>query len=282
MASKPSITIIGPGRLGKSLAENLVKAGYPVREIVFPTAKSLQKGVRGLPRILQARATTWIEAHFDTDIVWLCVPDGQIQPVASRLKSVTDWKNKVVFHSSGVLTSDVLRDLGASVASVHPLMTFVHGSQPSLKDVPFALEGDSAALRVARQIVKNLGAEAFSVKKEDKAMYHAWGTFLSPLLLAFMVTAEQAATATGISAKEARKKMLPIAKQTLSNYVTIGPSQSFSGPLVRGDVATVREHLNALKRIPEARETYIALARSALRHLPVRNRTKLKKLLAKV
>jgi len=279
MASKPSITIVGPGRLGSSLAENLVKAGYPVREIVFPTAKSLQKGARTLPRILQARATAWEQARFDADIVWLCVPDGQIQPVVRRLESRLGRKTKVVFHSSGALTSDVLRDLRASAASVHPLMTFVYGSQPALRGVPFALEGDSAALQSARQIVKTLGGDVFLVKKEDKALYHAWGTFLSPLLLAFMVTAEQAARSTGISAKEARKKMLPIAKQTLFNYATIGPSRSFSGPLVRGDVATVREHLNALKGIPEARETYIVLARSALRHLPVRNRTKLKKLL---
>ncbi len=279
MASKPSITIIGPGRLGKSLAENLVKAGYPIREIVFPTAKSLQKGARGLPRILQARATHWNLAHFDADIVWLCVPDGQIQPVVRRLQLITNRKIKVAFHSSGALPSDVLRDLGSSVASVHPLMTFVHGSQPVLKGLPFALEGDTAALRAARQIVQNLRAEAFLVKKQDKALYHAWATFLSPLLLAFMVTAEQAARATGISAKEARKKMLPIARQTLSNYVTIGPSQSFSGPLVRGDVATVREHLTVLKKIPEAHETYIALARSALLHLPVRNTATLQKLL---
>ena len=158
-------------------------------------------------------------------------------------------------------------------------MTFVYGSQPDLTNVPFALEGDLAALRMARQIIKRLGGDAFVVRKQDKARYHAWGTLVSPLLLSFMVAAEQVARATGIPAKDARKKMIPIARQTLSNYASIGPARAFSGPLVRGDAAVVREHLKALKGIPEAHAVYTASARAALRHLPVRNREQLEELL---
>jgi predicted short-subunit dehydrogenase-like oxidoreductase (DUF2520 family) len=259
VASKLSISIVGPGRLGQALAENLVGAGYAVGEIVFPSVRSLRKNRRNLSRRLWNRATVIDQARFDADLVWLCVPDGRIQKAAQNLRSVTKWKNKVVFHSSGALTSDALQPLrkqGASVASAHPLMSFVHGSQPDLKNVPFALEGDPAAVRMAR-----------------------WGTLLSPLLLSFMVAAEQVARATGISAKDARKRMIPITKQTLSNYASIGPAGAFSGPLVRGDAAVVREHLEALKGIPEAHAVYIASARAALRHLPVRNRKQLEKLL---
>ena len=279
MASKPSIAIVGPGRLGSSLAETLVKTAYPLREIIFRNAK---KHAYDLARNLHTRAVTLKKARFDADIIWLCVPDALIESTALSLKSHTAWKNKIVFHSSGALASDalhVLRERGASVASVHPLMTFVHGSRPALKGVPFGLEGDQIAVRAARQIIKSLGANAFLVRKQDKALYHAWGTFLSPLALAFMVTAEQLACAIGIAAKDARQKMFLIAMQTLTNYVNLGPSRSFSGPLVRGDTAIVREHLTALRRIPEARETYIVLVKSALRHLPVRNRKKLEKLL---
>src|SRR5262249_32734772 len=156
---------------------------------------------------------------------------------------------------------------GAAVASVHPLMTFVRGSQPNLKGTPFALEGDPAAIRTASRIVKNLGGVAFVVKKQNKPLYHAWGTLLSPLLLSFLVPTEQLARTIGISRKESRKKMLPIATQTLMNYAAIGPAGAFSGPLVRGDTAVVQEHLKALKGIPEARAIYIASAKSALRHL---------------
>jgi len=117
------------------------------------------------------------------------------------------------------------------------------------------------------------------VRKKDKALYHAWGTFLSPLLLAHLVTAEQVARATGMTTKIARNRMLRIAAQTLANYAALGATRSFSGPLVRGDAEIVGEHLQVLKKIPEAREAYIALARSALRHLPVRNREKIERVL---
>jgi predicted short-subunit dehydrogenase-like oxidoreductase (DUF2520 family) len=282
MPSKPSISIIGPGRLGRALAENLVRAGYAVDEIVFPNANSLRKNRRSLSRKLRMLVTTSDRAQLNADLVWSCVPDAQIKTVAENLKSTTNWKGRIVFHSSGALTSDALQALrkqGAATASVHPLMTFVHGSQPDLKGIPFALEGDPAAVRMARHIVKNLGGDPFTVRKQNKPLYHAWGTLLSPLLLSFLVATEQVARATGISSKDARKKMLPIARQTITNYAAIGPAGAFSGPLVRGDVKVVREHLKALKGIPEAREIYLAAARSALRHLPVRNRKQLEELL---
>lgn len=221
-------------------------------------------------------------ASFDADIVWFCVPDKELANAAVELSSIADWKGKVALHSSGALCSDVLgrlRQRGAAIASAHPLMTFVHGSSPSLHPVPFGLEGDLAALRVARCIVKGLGGVPFAVRKEDKPAYHAWGMFASPLLLAVLVTAEQVAHAAGISSKEACKKMLPIASQTLANYAALGARASFSGPIVRGDVATVRSHLDVLKRVPGAREVYIALARTALRYLPVKGRKELEKAL---
>ncbi|MGA8490274.1 MAG: DUF2520 domain-containing protein [Terriglobales bacterium] len=165
------------------------------------------------------------------------------------------------------------------MASVHPLMTFVSGSTPSLKSVPFAVEGDARAVRAARRIVGDLGGQAFSLSKRHKAAYHAWGAFTSPLLVATLVTGEQLARAAGLSAANARKKMLPIVRQTIANYEALGPAGAFSGPIVRGDAETVRKHLRVLREVPPTRDVYLALARAALRYLPLRNRAKLKKIL---
>jgi predicted short-subunit dehydrogenase-like oxidoreductase (DUF2520 family) len=75
--------------------------------------------------------------------------------------------------------------------------------------------------------------------------------------------------------------MLPIVQQTLANYAKIGPAGAFSGPIVRGDAQVVRQHLRELKKIPEARAVYLALARAGLRYLPARNRRELERLLGK-
>jgi predicted short-subunit dehydrogenase-like oxidoreductase (DUF2520 family) len=191
-------------------------------------------------------------------------------------------KSRFAFHSSGALLSgelEPLRQFGIGTASVHPLMTFVRGARPSLEDVPFAVEGDAAAKRVANQIIRILGGKTFSLPAKRKSAYHAWATMTSPLFLAFLVTLEEAARAAGLTREEARGMSLPIIRQTLTNYSPLGPAQSFSGPFVRGDAETVARHLEELKKRPGAREVYIALARAALRGLPIKNREQLKRLL---
>jgi predicted short-subunit dehydrogenase-like oxidoreductase (DUF2520 family) len=221
-------------------------------------------------------------ARVDADVIWFCVPDREIARAAKQLAGTVDWRGKVAFHSSGALGSDELRELrrrGAAVASVHPLMTFVSRSVPSLLGVPFALEGDAAALRVAGRIVRDLGGEAFSISKNKKLAYHAWGAFLAPLLVSLLVTGEQVARVAGLSNAAARRKMLPIVRQTVANYAKMGPAGASSGPIVRGDAEVVRGHLKELRKISEAGEVYEALARAALRYLPAGNRKELEKLL---
>jgi predicted short-subunit dehydrogenase-like oxidoreductase (DUF2520 family) len=275
MAGEPSIAIVGPGRLGSALAVALRRAGYTISEIVFRNSIASKRKARQLARKVDARVFTTDSARLNADLVWFCVPDREIAAAGEQLSSATVWKKKIVFHSSGAQASDELKALrrrGAAVASVHPLMTFVSGSIPALEGVPFAVEGDKAAVLAARRIVRDLSGEAFTIRKEHKAAYHAWGAFTSPLLVALLMTGEELARNAGLSDFEARKKMLPIIRQTIANYEAFGPAGAFSGPIVRGDAETVRTHLRVLKKITEASEVYSALARAALRFLPAENR----------
>lgn len=282
MAAKPSIAIVGPGRLGSALSVALKRAGYTITEVVSHDGAHSRRTATSLAKTVGARARTPADARLDADVIWLCVLDREIANVAVQLAPVTRWPKKIAFHSSGALASDeldFLRRRGAAVASVHPLMTFVRDSKPSLDGVPLALEGGTAAVRIARRIALDLNAQPFLIRKQDKVAYHAWGAFTSPLLIALLVTAEQVAGAAGVNPNEARKKMLPILKQTIDNYGTLGAAAALSGPLVRGDTAIVTKHLAVLKKIPEARKVYLTLARATLRYLEVGNRKRLEALL---
>ncbi len=282
MAAKLRIAIVGPGRLGTALAMELRSAGYTISEIVSRNNIASKRKAATLARKVRALVSTIDTARANADVVWLCVPDREIKNAAHQLGSAIDWKRKIAFHSSGALLSDelnILRRQGAAVGSIHPMMTFVTGSIPSLNGVPFAMEGDTAAIRAARRIVRDLDGEAFTIRRQHKIAYHAWGSFASPLLVATLVTAEQVARDAGLSAVAARKKMLPIVRQTIANYEMLGPAGAFSGPIVRGDAEIVRKHLQVLRKAPEAREVYLALARAAMRYLPAQNRKKLKKVL---
>jgi len=285
MARKPAIAIVGPGRLGSALARGLSRAGYTISEVVSRNSPASRRQAAALAKSVHAPSSPTVNAHLDAELIWFCVPDREIAAAAYDLAGAASWKGKIAIHSSGALASDELRVLrlrGAAVASVHPLMTFVRGSAPSLKGVPFALEGDAAAVRIGRKIVRRLGGEPFTLRKQDKVAYHAWGMFASPLLVALLTTTEQVAKLAGISASEARKKMLPIVRQTIANYASLGPEKALTGPLVRGDAEIVSKHIRMLKRMPEAKAVYAALVRSALLHLPARNRRELEKILKRL
>lgn len=280
MAAKPRIAIVGAGNLGSSLALSLHRSGYLVDAVIARSDNPSLRKARSLSKEVGGIAVR--PAQINADVVWLCVPDSEIAKVARVLARKKNWEGKVALHSSGALTSDeleVFRQRGASVASVHPLMTFVRGSRPALVGVTFAIEGDANAVRAARAIVNDLGGRSYSIRKQDKVAYHAWGTFASPLVTALLVTAEHAAAAAGVRGKAARQRMLPILQQTLANYAKLGPAASFSGPIIRGDVATVSQHLRVISDIPAAWEVYMALAKAALAYLPVKNRRKLEKML---
>jgi hypothetical protein len=169
-------------------------------------------------------------------LLWFCVPDARFAAplrfwrIIWLLARLLDSQQKTSYRrqqsscrlplqrSAASRELEPLRKAGVAVASVHPLMTFVAGAHPSLTGVPFAIEGDDAATRVARRIVRELGGESFHCPQRAKAAYHAWATMTSPLLLAFLVTLEEAARAAGLTREDARRKSLPIIRQTLANY----------------------------------------------------------------
>jgi predicted short-subunit dehydrogenase-like oxidoreductase (DUF2520 family) len=282
MPQKTSFAIIGAGRLGSALALALHRAGNTIREIVHSGRPAAARQAARLARQCHARASASHTARLDADVVWLCVPDRAIAAAGKQLANRSDWRGKVVFHASGALTSDelnVLRQRGASVAALHPLMTFVAQAQPALTGVPFAIEGDARAVRTARRAVLSLGGESFLIAKNKKAAYHAWGAFTSPLLIALLVTAEEVARAAGIAGVAARRRALPILRQTLDNYARLGPAGAFSGPIIRGDVATLQKHLATLRRLPWAKTVYLALARVAVEKLPAERKSSVKRVL---
>ena len=282
MASKPSIAIVGAGALAQGLTAGLYREGYRITEIFSRETPGSGRKAHLLARQVKARASSISDPSVNASLLWFCVPDRQIRPVAAFWAKRDPGKLRYAFHSSGALSSgelSVLKRKKIAVAAVHPLMTFVPGSTPSLKGVPFVLEGDRPAVAMARSIVLQLGGIPVSIPASRKAAYHTWATMTSPLLLAFLVTLETVARQAGLSRAAGTRMSLPIIRQTLVNYAELGGGKSFSGPLIRGDVETVRKHLTVLGDVPRARETYIALARVALDKLPVKNKEALRRLL---
>jgi predicted short-subunit dehydrogenase-like oxidoreductase (DUF2520 family) len=222
------------------------------------------------------------DAGFGGQVIWLSVGDSVLRDVAARMARSGWFAGKIVFHSSGALAANEIapfRRAGASVASVHPMMTFVRSSATTMKGVPFAVEGDREAVAVAKRLVQQLEGNSFVIKKNEKPLYHALGAFVSPLIVGQMAAVERIGRELGFNAKQTRRIIAPILQQTIRNYLEHGPAAAFSGPIVRGDAETVRKNLKALKRVRGAAEIYRALAKMAVEELPSKDAAGIKRML---
>jgi predicted short-subunit dehydrogenase-like oxidoreductase (DUF2520 family) len=168
-----------------------------------------------------------------------------------------------------VLDSTALRALqehGAAVAGMHPLQTFSGIAVPPLDGKIFAIEGDAAAVRVARQIVRSLGGSPVRIARNKKVLYHAAAAMAAGHVLAVEEAATQLLISIGMTRKQAVRALLPLTRQVLENFERLGPRKAWTGPLSRGDYQVVEAHLKALQESPaEFAGAYDGLSRLAAR-----------------
>ena len=264
-AGRSSIAVIGFGNWGTSFVAALMQANIPPHEVVVRQKSRLPNSV-----------ITWNHAVLDARILWLCVPDSLIAETAAQIvHRRRDLLGQIVVHSSGALTVDALsaaRRAGASIASVHPVMTFPSRRIVPLNGVLFGVESpDLAARRILHGIIRKLGGIPFDIASKNKALYHTAGTLASPLLVSELHAAIETARLAGLDRQTATRWVEALATATSRNLFHHGPSRSFSGPFARGDAHTIRLHLQALDAHPILADLYRSLALHALATLPVRN-----------
>jgi predicted short-subunit dehydrogenase-like oxidoreductase (DUF2520 family) len=121
---------------------------------------------------------------------------------------------------------------------------------PSLEGRVFAVEGDSQAIRVARQIARSLGGSPVRIPSGKKALYHAAATMAASNVLALEEAASQLLISVGMKRSEATRALLTLTRQVLENMEQLGPRAAWTGPLSRGDFRVVEAHLEALRESP--------------------------------
>lgn len=271
---------MGAGALGSGLARLLHAESYRIAEIVARSSVASKRRAAKLARDVGAEVTSLGDAKLECDVLWLAVPDEAIEDVAGALAK-RERLPRIVLHASGALSSRVLQPLaehGVKTGSAHPMMTFVAGEPPSMKGAWFAVEGEAEAVRAARTMARQLGANSFTIEPGSKTLYHAFGAMLSPMLASELEAAARLGLRAGIGERDLRRIMQPIVERTVSNVLRQGSGKSFSGPLARGDVGTVAAHLDALGSTDEA-QVYRALMEYAIGALPVKRGDEMRRLL---
>ena len=220
------IAVIGRGRLGGALAPAL-HAGPP-----------LARGAAVPP---------------DSEIVILAVPDDAVAAVAAALPP-----GPLVGHCSGALALEALAP-HAERFSLHPLMTLTAGSGPErLRGAGAAIAGSSPrALAVAGELAERAGLEPFRVADQDRALYHAAASIASNFLVTLESIADRLLRSVGVE----HRHTAALARASLENWATLGAQRALTGPISRGDSATVaRQRAAIAARAPDLLDLFDALA----------------------
>jgi predicted short-subunit dehydrogenase-like oxidoreductase (DUF2520 family) len=278
---RKGIAVIGAGNWGSSLAAGVVAAGIPLVEVVA------RGGHRRRAKFGGVAAVSWETAKLDAEVLWICVPDGEISGVAERIAGRrvdlgVDLRGQVVVHSSGALTVDALKSVrlaGAGVGGIAPVFSFPTRKPVDLRDVMFVVEAGAGVDRKLNALVRKLGGKSVRISSENKVLYHAAATMASPLLVSALQAAVGTAGLAGLRRREAEAVVKVLAETSLRNFFSHGAGRSFSGPFARGDAETVELHLRALLEHPTLHRTYLALAWNAVESLPVRNGLELERVL---
>ena len=258
-----AIGLIGPGRAGAGLALALTQAGYTVclhgrrnKSLPKPLTMTVGDGVEPPP---------WLG---DVEIVVLAVRDDAITPLATSLaKTRAIVERHVVLHLSGAQGHEALGPLvssRAALGSIHPLQTIVEPelAPERLKGAWAAVEGMPRAEEVGEQLARAVGMRPFRIATKAKPIYHAGAVFASNYLVVVEAVAQRLLRHAGLSDADAWAALRPLVEGTIENLSRHEPREALTGPVVRGDTATIDRHLRSLAF--DDAKLYRALGRAAL------------------
>jgi predicted short-subunit dehydrogenase-like oxidoreductase (DUF2520 family) len=267
----PSVFILGAGVVGTALAARLVRAGIPViglhgRQVELTDAARAISGVVGstgeIPAIMS-----------ESDIVIISVRDERIREVADRLVNEKRLRpGQVLLHTSGANAAATIlaaaRPHVRAVGTLHPLVSFADPrvAIEHMTEVAFGIEGDEPAKAHAKRLVRALGARAVFLAAENLPLYHAGAVLASNYVVALADMAQRLLVTAGVPQDQALPALIPLLSSVVQNLAQVGLPAALTGPVERGDVSSVENHLRTLEaRAPELLELYRLIGRDVLR-----------------
>ncbi|MBN2524891.1 MAG: DUF2520 domain-containing protein [Deltaproteobacteria bacterium] len=261
------VFVIGTGAVGTSLAFALRKAGRDIvgiHDIDSRQARTAAEtvGTRGfggaLPDILK-----------EADTVVVTTPDTVIEKVVALVQAEELYSSHQIWiHCSGHLTADVFKPIAdkvKGVATMHPAYVFPpHQCTEIPEGVGFAIGGDEEGLKKVREHVALLKGSAMVVPSDKRPLYHAAMVMASNYIVTQLSCARSILVSAGIAEAEMEGLLLQLTQSAVDKARTLGISHSLSGPVRRGDVGVVVDHLEALKTLPLARQLYISAGKAAV------------------
>jgi predicted short-subunit dehydrogenase-like oxidoreductase (DUF2520 family) len=257
-----SIGFIGAGAVSNALARVLSDLGYRVVAVNSKRGDSARVLADSIESC-QALATSQ-EVADACDLIFIAVPDMLISSVVSQIK----WRvDQSVIHCSGALTLEPLDRAyqeGAMVGSFHPLQTFHRHDSHISAGVAVAIEADGQLSSFLHDLAHHIGGLPIQISPQDRPIYHAAAVLSCGYVATLIKLAGDLWNTLGIKDIHPLTALGPLVRGTLDAILIHGTS-SATGPVIRGDVETVRHHLEALsQRMPEIVNVYCHLGLASL------------------
>ncbi len=268
-ARNPTTFVVGAGPVATALAGSLRLGGVPV--LGLWARRSGQARHAGSVAGVAAFSSAPPDILLESEIVILAVRDPAIGEVAQMLVG-TGLVNKrhVLLHCAGAASAREalggVVDQVAAVGTLHPLSAIADGkvAMRALRGTVFGIEGDELARSKATQLATALGGVVLRLDGGQMAAYHAAAALASNYVVALIDVAGAVLASTGVPADQAAQALVPLAQGALRNVAQHGTTAGLTGPVRRGDAATIQRHLDALRSRPELSEIYRTLAAHAL------------------
>lgn len=260
---KDTVAILGLGKVGTAIGYLLKRVGYPVVAVASRSPSSLNQGVAytgGKPCARFSDAASLAECIFITT-----TDDAIVSTCETITKEGAVKQGQKVIHMSGAGGLDLLhaaRAAGASVASIHPLQSFadVEGAINNIPGSTFGITTQDPIMDWAIQVVKDLGGISFFIREEDKPLYHAAACMASNYLTTLLSAVEDIYQFLGLSQEVAVQAFWPLVRGTLRNIEMKGTVSALTGPVSRGDIGTIRKHLQAFQdKLPTYLHAYCVM-----------------------
>ena len=243
---KPTLGIIGAGKVGQTLTRLLFQRGYTIKAVYSPNhAHDLAKRVGSV-------VTSTPQSVLDSvDLALLTVPDDVIVPVAAQL-ALANLAGKAVVHTSGVHDAGqlaILAGRGAMVGSFHPAYPFadVESALAGLAGTTFGVEAESSTLMTwLDEMVHALDGRILKLPPGSKASYHAALVLVSNYTVTLYAAAERLLHTLSDDREAVDGALNALLAATVTNLRETGIPDALTGPLVRGDTGTIAAHLEAL------------------------------------
>jgi predicted short-subunit dehydrogenase-like oxidoreductase (DUF2520 family) len=268
-ARNPTTFIVGAGPVATALAGALRHAGVPVLGLWArrPPAARAAGSAAGVAAFSSAPPDILLEA----EVVILAVRDAVISEVAQMLVGTgLIGKRHVLLHCSGAMSArEVLGNVATvvrGIGTLHPLQAIADGraAMRTLKGAVFGVEGDEIGRATAAKLIAALTGVMLALDSTQMAAYHCAAALASNYVVSAIDAAAQVLAGAGVSPTQAVQALLPLAEGALHNVHLKGTTEGLTGPIRRGDVATIQRHLEALKDKPDVALLYRALARHAV------------------